>query len=348
MEVIILNASRGLINLISHTDLDGVVAAAVGWYALFPSGDPVKISLTGYGEVDNLILEAWRKSERLMVLDLSPQYQNTVDEIDREFQGEEPFLFDHHQSTHERFSGRPWAVIDMKYCGALVYWNWLTEHADEKTKRAVAPLQNMVIIANDRDLWINENPDGRLWQSMVTLCGEWGALARLIGNPSAVFTESEREIVTRFVTSQEERFKIARERMILNKIAGGEKTREMAFLGDGYLEFGDTSDFCGSVLDRPEDPTLVPEIVVLAYRKPAGNWAVSLRSRGGLAGRAVSLLKDGKKIRGGGHGDAAALYFPSNYTEQSIRESILAAMAANNENSSGMGVTLGDLLKGSL
>jgi nanoRNase/pAp phosphatase (c-di-AMP/oligoRNAs hydrolase) len=87
-------------------------------------------------------------------------------------------------------------------------------------------------------------------------------------------------------------------------------------------------------------------LVALAYRKPSGGWAVSLRSRDGLAGRAVSLLRDGRKIRGGGHGDAAALYFPAGYAEESIRESVRAALAANDENSSGMGVTLGDILGG--
>jgi hypothetical protein len=75
---------------------------------------------------------------------------------------------------------------------------------------------------------------------------------------------------------------------------------------------------------------------------------VSLRSRNGLAGRVVSLLKDGRKIRGGGHGDAAALYFPNNYSEEGIRESISAALSAESESTSGMGVTLGDLIKGAM
>jgi hypothetical protein len=340
--------SNGLINLISHTDLDGVVAAAVAWYANSSSGDPIKISLTGYGEVDNMMLEAWRKSERMIVLDLSPQFQNTVDEIDRTFESGEPFLFDHHQSTHEKFSNRAWLVVDLKYCGALVYWNWLMEHSDEGAKRRLAPMKDMVDIANDRDLWINENPDGRSWQAMVTLCGEYGTLARLLTNPSAAFTDSERSLVTQFAAAQEERFERARDHMIRNKIGGGHGSREMAFLGEGYLEFGDTSDFCGSILDRPAVSVDTPAVAVLAYRKPSGSWAVSLRSRDGLAGRAVSLLKDGKKIRGGGHGDAAALYFPAGYNETSIRESILAALAANDESSSGMGVTLGDILKGNI
>ncbi|MDR1965773.1 MAG: phosphohydrolase [Synergistaceae bacterium] len=337
-----LNMPCGITNIISHTDLDGVVAAAVAWHASSASGAPIKISLTGYGEVDNLILEAWRKSERMTVLDLSPQFQNTVDEIDRGFAGGEPFLFDHHQSTSERFGNRPWIVADMKFCGAKVYWNWLMGMAGEETKRRVAAMRDLVEIANDRDLWINENPDGRLWQAMVTLCGEWGAFARIITNPDANFNATEREMVTRFVAAQEERFKAARERITRSRIGGG--GREMAYLPDGYLEFGDTSDFCGSILDRP-DPGDSTALVALAYRKPSGGWAVSLRSRDGLAGRAVSLLKDGRKIRGGGHGDAAALYFPSNYTDDSIRESLAAALSANDESASGMGVTLGDLLK---
>ncbi|MDR3164030.1 MAG: phosphohydrolase [Synergistaceae bacterium] len=337
--------SGGLVNIVSHTDLDGVVAAALAWYANSPSG-PVKISLTGYGEVDNLILEGLRRRDRVITLDLSPQFQNTIDEIDRFFGETGPFLFDHHQSTYEKIGGRPWAVVNTKRCGAAVYWDWLADNAPAAVKRLVAPLSGFVEVANDRDLWINENPNGRLWQAMVTLCGEWGALARIITNPDVTFTEPERETALKFVTAQEERFKAARENISRKKIkgTGGE---EMAFLGDGFLEFGDTSDFCGTVLDRPDDGCAAPTLVALAFRRPSGTWAVSLRSRSGLAGRAVSLLKDGRKIRGGGHEDAAALYFPVSYDEKSIKDTILSALEANRESESGMGVTLGDLLKGS-
>jgi hypothetical protein len=237
----------------------------------------------------------------------------------------------------------------MGHCGAMVYWNWLfAGHARDETLRRIEPLREIVRIANDRDLWINEDPDGRLWQAMVTLCGEWGALARLVANPSAVFTPSERSAVANFVDRQEERFKRAKEQLVRERIRGG---GDMVFLGDGHLEFGDTSDFCGMILDRPDalgENEKAPAIAALAYRKPGGGWAVSLRSRDGLAGRVVSLLKDGRKIRGGGHGDAAALYFPNSYTEGGIRESISAALSAERESSSGMGVTLGDLLKGAM
>jgi hypothetical protein len=343
--MLMLSASRGLLNIISHTDLDGVTAAALAWHAN-AAGDPVKISLTGYGEVDNLVLEALRKRERMIVLDLSPQFQATVDEIDRVFPEEEPpFFFDHHQSTYEKFSNRRWIVVDMSCCGAAVYWNWLTNNAAPDVLRRVQPLGDMVRLANDRDLWINENPDGRLWQAMVTLCGEWGALTRLITNPGASFTKSERETVNRFVAAQEERFVRAREHIVRKRIGDGTMS-EMAFLGDGHLDFGDTSDFCGALLDRPEPTENVPALVALACRRPGGNWAVSLRSRNGLAGRAVALLKDGRRVRGGGHGDAAALYFPGHYKEADIRDSILAALTAHGENSSETGVTLGDFLKG--
>ncbi|MDR1133415.1 MAG: phosphohydrolase [Synergistaceae bacterium] len=336
-------APSGLVNIISHTDLDGVVAAALAWYAHSPSG-PVKISLTSYGEVDNLILEGLRRRDRVIALDLSPQFQNTVDEIDRFFGEAGPFLFDHHQSAYEKIGRRPWAVVNTKRCGAAVYWDWLADNANEAVKRAIAPLSGFVEVANDRDLWINEDPNGRLWQAMITLCGEWGALARLIANPDAAFTDAERAVALKFAADQEERFKAARENMSRKKIKGAGGA-EMAFLGDGFLEFGDTSDFCGAVLDRQDGQGAAPALVALAFRRPSGTWAVSLRSRDGLAGRAVSLLKDGRKIRGGGHEDAAALYFPVSYDEKSIKDTILSALEANSENQAGMGVTLGDLLR---
>ena len=340
-----LNRDEGLLHIISHTDLDGVTAAALAWHANSGNGRPIRLSLTGYGEVDNLILETLRSGTQMLVLDLSPQLQTTVDEIDTLFKGDLPFLFDHHKTTFERYDNRPWAVIDIEHCGALVYWNWLfAGNMDARTAERIEPLRDIVQIANDRDLWINKNPDSKLWQAMVTLCGEWGAFARLISNPGGELSAGERASVERFVAQQAERFKRAKENIIRSRIADG--SEDMAFLGDGHLEFGDTSDFCGLLLDSPDEGTKAPQLVALAYRKPVGNWAVSMRSRGGLAGKVVSLLKDGRKIRGGGHGDAAALYFPNHYTETSIRESIVAALAAERESSSGLGVSIGDLLKG--
>jgi hypothetical protein len=341
-----MNSDNGLLHIISHTDLDGVTAAALAWRAHHHCGGPIRVSLSGYGEVDNSILESIKGGDRMIVLDLSPQFQATVDEIDRTFPtGGTPFLFDHHKSMYEKYANRPWIVADTAYCGAMVYWNWLfCGNADDRALRQIEPLREIVRVANDRDLWINEDPDGRLWQAMVTLCGEWGAFARLISNPSAVLTESERAAVTGFVCRQEERFKRAKEH--LSKGRAGNRG-DFLFLGDGFLEFGDTSDFCGMLLDRPEQKS-PPVLVALAYKKAGGGWAVSLRSRSGLAGRVVSLLKDGRKIRGGGHGDAAALYFPNNYSEGGIRESISAALSAESESASGMGVTLGDLIKGAM
>ena len=88
------------------------------------------------------------------------------------------------------------------------------------------------------------------------------------------------------------------------------------------------------------------EVAAVAARRLGGDWAVSMRSRDGLAGRVLALLKDGKKVRGGGHGDASALYFPRNYTQEQMRDSILAAIKVEKERSAAPKVTLGDLFKG--
>ena len=117
----------------------------------------------------------------------------------------------------------------------------------------------------------------------------------------------------------------------------------MAFVCDGVLEYGDVSDFCGLILDRDDNP---PEVAAVAAKRFGGDWAVSMRSRDGLAGRVLALLKDGKKIRGGGHGDASALYFPRNYTQEQMRDSILAAIRVEKERNAAPKVTIGDLFKG--
>lgn len=331
---------RPLLHIISHTDLDGVAAAALAWHAHYRDRKPLKVSLTGYGEVDNLILESLEKGEEPLVLDLFCQRRQTVDELDRLFAEDAiPFLFDHHKSTFELYANRPWAVVDTGYCGALVYWRWLMERDLKPEMRArVEAMEPFVLLANDRDLWLGQNPDGRLWQGLITLCGAWGVLMRLVDDPSPTLTPGERESAEQFVLRQEARFERA-----LESIRRTDSI--LSFLGDGILEFGDVSDFCGLILDRSENP---PQVVAVAAKRPAGDWAVSLRSREEVAGKIVSLLKDGKKVRGGGHGDAAALYFPAHYKEEQIRESLAAAIKTEHERRQPAGVTLGDLLKAKL
>lgn len=66
---------------------------------------------------------------------------------------------------------------------------------------------------------------------------------RLVSDPSAELTFWERGYAQNFVDRQEERFEQAKTRIIRT----GD---DLAFVGDGLLEFGDVSDFCGLVLDR--------------------------------------------------------------------------------------------------
>ena len=329
---------ENLLQIISHTDLDGVVSAALAWHAGRSSGLPIKVSLMGYGEVDNAILEALDSGYKLIVLDLFCQRERTVEDIDRLFpEGDSPFLFDHHKSTFDRYSNRKWAVVDTDCCAAMVYWKWLMgQELDVSTKKMVEYMEPIIKITNDRDLWLGEIPESRLWQGLVTLCGPWGVLMRLVSDPSAELTRGERDSAQNFVDRQEERFELAKSGILRT----GD---DLSFVGDGLLEFGDVSDFCGLILDRDPNP---PKLAAVSAKRMGGDWALSLRSREGLAGKIVALLKDGKKIRGGGHGDAAALYFPYSYNEDQIRETLLAAIRQERERSEAPNVTLGDLFKG--
>lgn len=328
---------KPLLHIISHTDLDGVAAAALAWH-VHHENRLIRISLTGYGDVDALILETLAAGQEPLVLDLFCQKEQTVDEIDKQWkEASAPFLFDHHKSTFERYGNRKWAMIDTNYCGALVYWRWLSENVkDGKTQAILARLEPVMKIANDRDLWLGQLPESRLWQTLVTLCGQWGMLARLMDNPDGELTEAEREAAADYMQRQEARFAQAKEKI-------WRSGQELAFMCDGVLEYGDVSDFCGLILDREEKP---PQVAAVAARRLGGDWAVSMRSRDGLAGRVLALLKDGRKIRGGGHGDASALYFPRSYTQEEMRDSILAAIRVEKERDSAPKVTLGDLFKG--
>lgn len=330
--------NQGILHIISHTDLDGVAAAALAWHYAQGRGKLVKVSLSGYGDVDELIINSLRAGEEPLVLDLFCQREQTIDEIDKTWDDSRPpFLFDHHKSTFERYANRKWARVDTGYCGALVYHRWLAQNDSSERGRAIlARLEPLIRIANDRDLWLGELPDSRLWQGLLSLCGHWSAFARLAADPSAELTDVERRGVEEYVERQEARFQVAKESVVRTG-------NDLSFVRDGLLEYGDVSDFCGLILDR--DPT-PPLVAAVSAKRLGGDWAVSLRSRDGFAGRVMALLKDGKKVRGGGHGDASALYFPRSYTEEQIRESILAAIKVQKEREEVPAVTLGDIFKG--
>lgn len=327
-----------VLHIISHTDLDGVAAAALAWHANKDTGRLLKVSLTGYGEVDALILETLAAGQEPLVLDLFCQRQETIDEIDRTCaERAAPFLFDHHKSNADRYGGRNWALIDTSCCGAMVYWNWLMANLpDGERKARVASLERLMRTANDRDLWLGQIPESRYWQALITMCGQWSMLMRLVADPSPELTTVEKAGAEDFIARQEARFAAAKAKI-------SRTGNELSFVADGVLEFGDASDFCGLILDRKPNPPLVAAISAKRFN---GDWAVSLRSRDGLAGQVMALLKDGRKVRGGGHGDASAVYFPRSYSESEIQEALVSAIRIEKEKNEKPNVTLGDLFKG--
>lgn len=329
--------SRAGIHIISHTDLDGVVSAAVAWRFHRSSNSPIRVSLAGYGDVDFLVMDSISRGESFLTLDLFCQRDQTIDEIDRFFQpGEDPLFFDHHRTTIDRHGNRPWVFASTEFCAAKVYFNWLKANASGNGDvESLSGLMDLVEIANDRDLWLNRIPDSRLWQALVTLCGPWSLLMRLVEDPSPDLSGPERSFASAFVSEQEERFRHALE-------TAARSGEDLLFVEPGTLEFGDVSDFCGLVLDRMDSP---PRVAAVLSRRPAGDWNVSLRSRDGFAGRVVGLLRDGKKVRGGGHDDAAALYFPPHFKPGDIRDSLVSAVRSALESDVPVSLSLGDILK---
>lgn len=318
-----------LLHVISHTDLDGIAAAAVAWHR-WQGRRLLKVSLAGYGSVDSLILESLDAGQEFIVMDLFCQDVRTVDALDRfHSPGNPPFAFDHHDTTAQKYGNRPWAVVDTSCCAAKVYYEWLAREGVPEIEH----LKPLVDIANDRDLWLNENPDSRLWNALITLCGSWTIFTRFAINPDPSLSPLERSAAEEFVEKQEKRFALALEKI-------GPRTADIAFVEPGILEFGDVSDFGGLILDRLADP---PLLVAVAAKRYSGEWAVSMRSRKEMAGKVVGMLRDGKKIRGGGHDDAAALYFPPSYTPAQIRSTLEAALRTIRDSERPTGVTLGDL-----
>lgn len=326
--------TANICHIISHTDLDGITAAAVAWHH-YRDIMPIKVSLTGYGGVDGLVLESLKAEEEVVVLDLFCQKERTIEEIDRHFhEDSSPFLFDHHETTAQRYANRPWLVVDTSMCAAQVYFNWIIHRYPQTPASSLADL---VVIANDRDLWLNEKEESRLWQAMITLCGPESILMRLTANPSSKLRLFEEKAARYFIERQENRFTRA-----LNIIG---HSKDIAFVEDGVLEFGDVSDFGGLVLDRLKNP---PFLVAVAARRAIGDWVLSLRSRSGMAGKVVGILRDGKKVRGGGHDDSAALYFPPFYSQDQIKNSLYTAVQTIQERERSVGTNLGDLLRAAM
>jgi len=237
---------RPLINIISHTDLDGVVAAAVAWYALYPESAPLQINLLGYGEIDNAILETLQSDRKPLILDLFCQRRETIDLIDSYFEGGCPICFDHHETTLQNWGNRPWLKIDTSCCAAKVYYSWLmSQDLPDSARQRLIILSDIVEVANDRDLWLGQKPESRLWQALITMCGPWSVFCRLVANPSSSLSDGEYEATTEFVHDQEARFAEALEKV---KRYGD----DLMAIGPELLEFGDVSDFCGLILDRTE------------------------------------------------------------------------------------------------
>ena len=138
--------SSSVLHVISHTDLDGVAAAAVAWYR-WKGIRPLRVSLAGYGAVDGLIMESLAAGQDFMAMDLFCQDARTVEAVDRFYsEGDDPLVFDHHDTTLARYGGRPWLVADASCCAAMVYYRWLTGRG-AKGLEFLGPL---VELANDR------------------------------------------------------------------------------------------------------------------------------------------------------------------------------------------------------
>ena len=76
--------NSSLLHVISHTDLDGIAAAAVAWHR-WSGIRPLKVSLAGYGAVDSLILESLDAGHDFLVIDLFCQDERTVENLDRRY-----------------------------------------------------------------------------------------------------------------------------------------------------------------------------------------------------------------------------------------------------------------------
>jgi hypothetical protein len=146
-----------ILHIVSHTDMDGVTAAAVAWHAHYPENAPLRVSLSGYGEVDELMLETLRGNARLLVLDLFCQRRETVDEVDTFSRGRRTVALRPSQNNggafrkqkmdghrHECLRGQSVLRLDSE------------KGHSTASRRRLDSLADLVDIANDRDLWLGK------------------------------------------------------------------------------------------------------------------------------------------------------------------------------------------------
>lgn len=170
--------------LVTHNDFDGITCAV-----LFKAAYPLEgnVYITNYDEVDEVIRRACDEPGVLFVTDISPQSEEVADLL--KSRGEAVWLFDHHK-TAAWLSKYPYAHINTKKCGAMLFYEFLHPHFPK-----LEEYEQLVWHANDYDLWKHESPHSAVLNRLLHVLGCKEFLRRFVRYPDVNLTDREQYLM---------------------------------------------------------------------------------------------------------------------------------------------------------
>lgn len=189
-------------------------------------------------------------------------------------------VIDHHASAEREIGGEPYAVFDQTRSGAVLTWQTLFPEA---------PIPELLLYVEDRDLWNWEMPWSREFSAGLRLC------------------EFDFELWDYIAESADEREAISREGAVILSYMRQEIARKIRRAG--WLQLGKMmlpclnettwiSETCEALLeDHPQAPAAATFFI-----RPDGSYVVSLRTR---LDRGCDVSRLAESQGGGGHPCAA-------------------------------------------
>lgn len=282
--------------VITHADdLDGVTCAVLA-KKVYPDCETIMCS---YGDLERVINKHLRRTGPLVIADLSLP-QELAERLDRRGN---VTLIDHHITSLPLAEKYPWAVVDISRCAALSLWHHLG--GEER----LPEYEELAVLANDRDLWIRQDPRSDDLAMLLQAMGRDRFFNRFVCNPSVTLDATEQLIVD----IEKERIKRVCESAKVFTFHDAEGQRVGVVFVDSYV-----SDVANHILDTCKEYDYV-----VACSLTGNHPRVSLRSRKG----GVDVSEMAKKLGGGGHPSAAGFTLPDSFVED-VAERIFISFVA--------------------
>ena len=282
------------IRAVHHGDVDGVVSALVLASCHDPRGDDLGVRFTDYLELEASVAAAFADRPQVFyVADLSlPAGSPVFREVAAREPGVRAYWFDHHPSSDasslRHFDGG--CVTTERLCGA--------ELLAREFGPTSAMVRHLVRLARDRDFWINDLPDSRRLEHVLTELGPSETFehlrGRLADDPGALFQDPVlADACDRALVRLEASHALASS--TFTRIEEGEAWG--VFFTQGY-----SNEVAERILDLEHlDAAMMIDLDRLSRRT-----AVLLRSRNG----SVDVSRVGASTGGGGHAAASGTELP--------------------------------------